>query len=227
MNIIIGSDHGGYELKCVIIEYLKGLNHNVFDAGTNSREACDYPDFAFKVAERVAADPSSLGIMIDGAGIGSTMCANRVPGVLAATCNELYVTRNAREHNSANLMCIGSQVVGPGLAKKLVDVFLGTKFEGGRHVRRIDKILGYAAGAAALTESVISTVIKRVLEAVSTPGRQPAVSGADDKSVTLISEEYVKNNCSDGSTLVVKKGTPVTSLALDMARAKGVTVSFE
>jgi len=224
MNIVIGSDHGGFDLKLILVEYLKGLNHDVTDAGTFSKDACDYPDFAFKVAEHVAANPGTLGIMIDGAGIGSSMCANRVPGVLAAVCNELYVTRNSREHNGANVMCLGSQVVGPGLAKKLVDTFIETKFEGGRHVKRVDKILGYSASAVAVTENLIKTVVARVISLVR--GGQ-AAEGLKPSAPALVTDEYAVNNCPAGTTVTFAKGTIITSLAQDRLRAKGVTVRFE
>lgn len=229
MDIVIGADHGGYDLKCVIVDYLKSLNHNVIDAGTKSKEACDYPDFAFKVAEYVSANPKAVGIMIDGAGIGSSMCANRVPGVLAAVCNELYVTRNAREHNGANVMCMGSMVVGTGLAKKLVDTFIEAKFEGGRHSKRVDKILNYSTfspvAGGGLDEGLVKTIITRVLSAIGYGGNagnhavNPSHSG-------LISEEYIKK-CQGGTELVIAKGTIVTDLAKDAARAKGITVRFE
>lgn len=234
MNIVIGSDHGGYELKCVLAEYLKSLNHIVYDVGANSREACDYPDFAFKVAEYVASKQASFGIMIDGAGIGSAMCANRVEGVLAATCNELFVTRNAREHNNANVMCLGSQVIGPGLAKKLVDVFLETKFEGGRHLKRVDKILTYLNGALSSPQQMISTIVERVMAVI---GNQDAAApkaastfapGLNDSPPrALICEDYIKNSCEAGSTLTIKKGTMITALAMDMARKKKITVLYQ
>lgn len=231
MNIVIGSDHGGYELKCVLAEYLKSLNHIVEDIGTNSREACDYPDFAFKVAESVASGRAQAGIMVDGAGIGSAMCANRVSGVLAATCNELFVTRNAREHNGANVMCLGSQVVGPGLAKKLVDVFLETKFEGGRHQKRVDKILAYSGGGQISQQQLIAAVIERVLAALGGANcAQAGTAAAASPEVPdqkLIGEDYVKNICAPGSTLIVKKGTLITPLALDMAHKKRITVSYQ
>lgn len=231
MNIVIGSDHGGYELKCVLAEYLKSLNHIVEDVGTDSRDACDYPDFAFKVAESVASGRAQAGIMVDGAGIGSAMCANRVSGVLAATCNELFVTRNAREHNGANVMCLGSQVVGPGLAKKLVDVFLETKFEGGRHQKRVDKILAYSGGSQFSVQQIIAAVVERVKAALggANPSNDPAASATCSNSPDqkLIGEDYVKNICAPGSTLVVKKGTLITPLALDMAHKKRITVSYQ
>jgi ribose 5-phosphate isomerase B len=231
MNIVIGSDHGGYELKCVLAEYLKSLNHIVEDVGTNSREACDYPDFAFKVAECVASGRAQAGIMVDGAGIGSAMCANRVSGVLAATCNELFVTRNAREHNGANVMCLGSQVVGPGLAKKLVDVFLETRFEGGRHQKRVDKILAYSGDSQFSVQQIIAAVVERVKDALggmNASNALPAsVTGSNSPDQKLIGEDYVKNICAPGSTLVVKKGTLITPLALDMAHKKRITVSYQ
>ncbi len=232
MNIVIGSDHGGYELKCVLSEYLKSLNHNVYDVGANSSQACDYPDFAFKVAECVAAKQASFGIMIDGAGIGSAMCANRVEGILAATCNELFVTKNAREHNNANVMCIGAQVIGPGLAKKLVDVFLETKFEGGRHLKRVDKILSYLNGAISSPQQLISTIVERVMAVIGnreTGSEQAAQSAAPDPIAggrELICEDYIKNKCEPGSTLAVKKGTIITALAMDMALKKKITVLY-
>jgi len=229
MDIVIGSDHGGYDLKCVIVDYLKGLNHNVIDAGTKTKDACDYPDFAFKVAEYVSANPKAVGIMIDGAGIGSSMCANRVPGVLAAVCNELYVTRNAREHNGANVMCMGSMVVGTGLAKKLVDTFIEAKFEGGRHSKRVDKILNYASFSpvpgGSFDEGLVKTIIARVLAAVGCGGNAPN-TGGNPSHAGLISEEYVRK-CQSGTELFIARGTIITDLAKDAARAKGITVRFE
>ncbi len=236
MNIVIGSDHGGYDLKCMLVEYLKSLNHNVYDVGALSRESCDYPDFAFKVAERVAFKQAVYGIMIDGAGIGSAMCANRVPGVLAATCNELFVTRNAREHNNANVMCLGAQVVGPGLAKKLVDVFLEAKFEGGRHLNRIDKILGYMSEAVSSPQQMVASVLERVMALInpnSSGVLTPNVSVKAEKDSQqvpvreLISEEYIKTRCEPNSTLIIPEGAIVTALALDTARQKNIKVSFK
>lgn len=238
MNIAIGSDHGGYELKCILIEYLKSLNHNVIDLGAHSKDACDYPDYAFKVAECVADNSANFGIMVDGAGIGSAMCANRVPGVLAATCNELFVTKNAREHNNASVMCLGSQVIGPGLAKKLVDTFIGTKFEGGRHQKRVDKITGYSpktiscnnVSGDAPNSGLISDIVSRVIAALKSGGFNTEITSVQtplQPETKLITEEYIKNNCNDGQKLIVKSGTIVTALAMDMARKKNITVTFE
>ncbi len=234
MNIAIGSDHGGFELKNILREYLKSLNHNVIDVGTDSKDACDYPDFAFKVAECVADNTANIGIMVDGAGIGSAMCANRVPGVLAATCNELYVTKNAREHNNANVMCLGSQVIGPGLAKKLVDTFIGTKFEGGRHQKRVDKITGYfpkgpCCGNSA-DDALISDIVVKVISVLKSGGFSAdnvCVQAAAPVTERLITEDYIKRSCTAGQKLIVKNGTIVTALAMDMARSKNITVVFE
>lgn len=229
MDIVIGADHGGYDLKCVIVDYLKSLNHNVIDAGTKSKEACDYPDYAFKVAEYVSANPKAVGIMIDGAGIGSSMCANRVPGVLAAVCNELYVTRNAREHNGANVMCMGSMVIGTGLAKKLVDTFIEARFEGGRHSKRVDKILNYSTfspvAGGGLDEGLVKTIITRVLAAIGYGGNA-SNTAVNPSHSGLISEEYIKKY-QGGAELVIAKGTIITDLAKDAARARGITVRFE
>jgi len=145
--IAIGSDHGGYELKESLKRYLtEELEHRVIDVGTSSAASCDYPDFAVKVAQAVASGECSRGIMIDGAGIGSSMAANKVPGVLAACCHDVATVINSREHNSANVLTLGSGVVGRGLARQMVRVWLSTDFGGGRHERRVDKIRALEEG---------------------------------------------------------------------------------
>ncbi|MGE5598461.1 MAG: ribose 5-phosphate isomerase B [Bacteroidota bacterium] len=141
MKIVIGSDHGGFALKEQLKAFIqKDLGHECLDYGCYTDEACDYPDYAFLVAAAVANNLCTLGIMVDGAGIGSAMVANKVPGVRAAVCNEIYTARNSREHNNANVLTMGSMVVGPGLAKEIVRVWLSTEFAGGRHARRVSKI---------------------------------------------------------------------------------------
>ena len=140
MRIAIGCDHGGYSLKEILKDYLKSeLKHDVVDFGTHSTEAVDYPDFAFLVAAAVAEGEFTVGIIIDGAGIGSAIVANKLPGIRAAICNDLYSTRNSRLHNKANILTMGSQIIGVGLAKEIVKMWLETGFEE-RHQRRIDKI---------------------------------------------------------------------------------------
>lgn len=140
--IAIGSDHGGYALKEVLKRYMtEELGLRVKDVGTADDAACDYPDYAYKVATAVASGECRRGIVVDGAGIGSSMAANRVPGVLAACCHDVRTVVNSREHNNANVLTMGSGVVGRGLARQMVRVWLSTGFGGGRHERRVRKIL--------------------------------------------------------------------------------------
>lgn len=142
-KIYLGSDHGGFhhkeELKKHLIE--KGLV--VEDLGTHSTDAVDYPDIAFLVAWPVSQNPHSLGIVIDGAGIGSCMAANKVPGVRAACCNDLYTANNSREHNHANVLTLGSMVIGTGYMKEIVDKWLNTTPAPGRHANRVEKIMRF------------------------------------------------------------------------------------
>jgi len=140
--VAIGADHGGYRLKETLKQYLaEELGYRVLDVGTSSEASCDYPDFAVRVAKSVASGEAWRGIMIDGAGIGSSMAANKVPGVLAACCHDVKTVVNSREHNAANVLTLGSGVVGRGLARQMVRVWLSTEFGGGRHERRVSKIL--------------------------------------------------------------------------------------
>jgi ribose 5-phosphate isomerase B len=138
--VALGADHGGYPLK----EQLKGplaeFGYQVLDLGTASAEAVDYPDFAVAVARAVAEGRAWRGIMIDGAGIGSAMAANKVAGVRAALCYDLTTAQNAREHNDANVLTLGGTLIGTRLAVDIVRTFLATEFGGGRHARRVDKI---------------------------------------------------------------------------------------
>ena len=142
MKIAIGCDHGGYELKEKIKTFIsEELNMQYEDFGTFNKNRCDYPDYAFLVAHAVSKKKCEYGIMIDGAGIGSAMMANKVPGVLAACANEIYTARNSRHHNGANVLTLGSMVIGEGVAKEIVKTFLSTKFEGERNMQRIKSIL--------------------------------------------------------------------------------------
>ncbi len=142
MRVAIGCDHGGYELKEKIKKYLiDELNVQYEDLGTFNTNRCDYPDYAFLVAHAVSSKKCDFGIMIDGAGIGSAMMANKVPGVLAACANEIYTARNSRQHNGANVLTMGSMVVGEGVAKEIVKIFLNTKHEGDRNIERVNTIL--------------------------------------------------------------------------------------
>jgi ribose 5-phosphate isomerase B len=140
-RIAIASDHGGFAMKADLIAHLTKAGHQVRDLGPSAPDSCDYPDFALLVALAVARDEADFGIMVDGAGIGSTMACNKIPGVLAANCYDLYSAVNSREHNGANVLCLGGQTLGPGHARKIADTWLATPFGGGRHLRRVEKIL--------------------------------------------------------------------------------------
>lgn len=140
MKIIVGSDHGGLSIKKLVLERLAEKGVDVTDAGPNTAESCDYPDYAFKVANAVAAGEYDGGVLICGTGLGMSMAANRVPGVRAALCTSEFHARMSRAHNNANVLCLGERTTGPGLALSILDVWLESGFEGGRHLRRIEKI---------------------------------------------------------------------------------------
>lgn len=140
-KIIIGSDHGGFELKEVLKNFLIELGLEFEDVGTFSTDAVDYPDFAYAVAEKVANTADLLGIVIDGAGVGSAMAANKVRGIRAASCQDTYTARNSRLHNNANVLTLGSRSPGVGVVKEIVKTWLETRFEGGRHKARVEKIM--------------------------------------------------------------------------------------
>jgi ribose 5-phosphate isomerase B len=139
--IAIGADHGGFELKSVLIDFLTEKGYRIDDSGCFSKDSVDYPDFAEAVARKVAAGQAWRGIMIDGAGIGSNMAANKVKGVRSAMCYDHATASNAREHNNANVLCLGAGLLGTSLVKQIVTTFLDTDFGGGRHARRVDKIM--------------------------------------------------------------------------------------
>lgn len=139
-KIAIGSDHGGYKLKEKIKDYLHTLGFVYEDFGTHSTASVDYPDFAAAVARSVASGNCDKGIVIDGAGIGSAIAANKIKGILAAVCHDRFTAKIAREHDNANVLALGANVVTEFQAKEIVRIFLTTPFAGGRHSRRIDKI---------------------------------------------------------------------------------------
>ncbi len=141
-TFFVGSDHGGVMLKGRITEWLRELGHEVEDVGTHSTESVDYPEIATAVADRVAADPATRGILVCGTGIGMSMAANKVRGIRAALATDPFMARMATEHNDANLLCLGERVVGVGLAREILDAFLDARFEAGRHERRVGKIMG-------------------------------------------------------------------------------------
>jgi len=140
LRIAIGADHGGYPLKEKIGFRLREAGYDVLDCGTDSHEAVDYPDFAHAVAREVGAGNCLYGIVVDGAGIGSAMVANKVPGVRAALCYDLSSARNSREHNHANVLTLGAGLIGEALAWQIVEEWLSVEWGGGRHARRVAKI---------------------------------------------------------------------------------------
>jgi len=140
MRIAIGSDHAGYELKEELRVFLTEAGHEVSDMGTGSTEPVDYPAFCAAVARSVASGQAERGIVLGGSGQGEQIAANKVQGVRASLCNDLYTARMAREHNDANVLAIGARIVASALAKEIVTLWLATAFEGGRHVARVEQI---------------------------------------------------------------------------------------
>lgn len=140
-TVALGADHGGFAMKEDLKKYLQELGYGVLDCGTSSTQPVDYPDFAYAVAKLVAEGKASRGIMVDGAGIGSCMAANKVPGVRAAMCYDLSTAANSREHNDANVLTLGGGLLGLNLARQIVKTWLSTEFGGGRHAARVNKIV--------------------------------------------------------------------------------------
>lgn len=139
-TVALGADHGGFKMKEMLKAHLTEAGFGVIDCGTHSVQSVDYPDLAFAVAEKVSQGEVCRGIVIDGAGIGSCMTANKVPGVRAAMCYDYATAVNSREHNNANVLTLGAGLLGDNLVKQIVDVWLVTEFGGGRHGKRVDKI---------------------------------------------------------------------------------------
>ncbi len=140
-RIAIGADHAGYDLKQHLIPLLFEQGHDVTDLGTHSTDSVDYPPICAAVGRAVRDGAADIGIVIGGSGQGEQLAANKVRGVRAALCNDLYTARMARQHNDANVLSIGGRVVGTGLAEEIVALFLDTPFEGGRHARRVEQLM--------------------------------------------------------------------------------------
>jgi ribose 5-phosphate isomerase B len=140
MKIALGSDHAGFELKEDLRVRLAGQKIEVLDLGAKDESPVDYPDIGASVAEKVSRGEVERGVLICGSGIGMSIVANRFPGVRAALCHDVYTSRMSREHNDANLLVLGGRLIGKGLAREIVKVWLATGFEGGRHQKRLDKI---------------------------------------------------------------------------------------
>ena len=138
--IIVGSDHAGYALKEEVKKYLESMKYEYIDVGTYSLDSVDYPDIAKKLSKKVLEDPANKGILLCGTGIGVSITANRFKGIRAALCVYPYMATMARKHNNANVLCLGGRLVSPALANEIVEVFLNEKFEGGRHIKRTEKM---------------------------------------------------------------------------------------
>ena len=143
MKIAIGSDHGGFALKARLVAYLKSKGYEVNDLGTYDSASCDYPDFGIAVGEAVASGEAERGIVVCTTGIGISIAANKVRGVLCALCTDTRMAEMSRRHNNANVLALGASVIDGQLAEQIADVWLNTAFEGGRHERRVNKILDY------------------------------------------------------------------------------------
>ena len=139
-TIIIGCDHGGYELKLAVIRHLTENGYTVTDVGTDSTASCNYPDYAHALCKKIKEGVAPLGILICGTGIGMSMCANKHRGIRAALCHDVFSAKATRHHNDANVLCMGARVIGPGLALEIVDAFLSASFDGGRHQARVDAL---------------------------------------------------------------------------------------
>lgn len=140
MRVAIGSDHGGYNLRLVIKEHLMEKGYEVVDFGVDSKVSSDYPDYALKVATAITSGDCELGVLVCGTGLGISIAANKVKGIIAAPVSDTFSAEMARKHNNANIIAVGERVVGEGLALKIIDAFFEAEFEGGRHASRVDKI---------------------------------------------------------------------------------------
>ncbi len=137
MKIAIGADHGGFELKQQLVDLVETLGHQIVDVGCHSKESVDYPRFAEAVCEKIIESQADAGILVCGTGIGMAIAANRHKKIRAAICHDDYTARMSREHNNANVLCLGARVIGHGVAEEIVKIWLKTDFSGGRHQQRI------------------------------------------------------------------------------------------
>jgi ribose 5-phosphate isomerase B len=139
MRVAIGADHGGFQMKEMLKEFVAGFGHTLEDVGCFSLDSVDYPGFAKTVSEKVQSRSCDVGILVCGTGIGMSLVANRFSGIRAALCHDEFTARLSREHNDANILCLGARVIGDGVAQGIVKTWLETKFAGGRHLRRIEQ----------------------------------------------------------------------------------------
>lgn len=160
MKIAVASDHRGYEVKTKILEQLAELGHEPLDYGPTSRESVDYPDFAVKVAQAVSRKEVDRGILICGTGIGMCIVANKFPGVRAADCRDDLTAEMSRRHNDANVLCLSADLLGERLVTRMVEIWLTTQFEGGRHARRLEKIAQVEQQVLSALDSLSHSEIK-------------------------------------------------------------------
>ena len=139
-KVVIGSDHGGFEYKEEIKKFLLEKGYKIMDVGTNSKDSCDYPVFAKEAVQKIINGEADRGILICGTGIGMSITANKFKGIRAALCGDTFSARATRAHNNSNILCLGERVIGLGLALDIVNIWLNTEYEGGRHQKRIDMI---------------------------------------------------------------------------------------
>ncbi|MDX1736285.1 MAG: ribose 5-phosphate isomerase B, partial [Halioglobus sp.] len=205
MNIAIGADHGGFDLKNVLATHLQNAGHRVEDVGTSSREAVDYPVFARKVAQSVAGRRADVGIMIDGAGIGSCMVANKVPGVRAALAYDLSSARNSREHNDANVLTLGAGLIGAGLAQQIVDVWLAARCTEPRHLDRV-AMFGEEIADVSLSSHDMDRVVARLREILG-PAQSAEPAGASVGENPDAAREFVRLGAT-GLTTVAPAESP-------------------
>lgn len=145
MRVAVGSDHAGLTLKTALVEHLRAQGHEVEDVGTHDSRSTDYPDYASAVAQRVADGRAERGLLVCGTGLGMAIAANKVHGVRAVTVSDTFSAHASREHNDANVLCLGERVVGGGLARDILDTWMRASFEGGRHSGRVAKIMALEA----------------------------------------------------------------------------------
>lgn len=177
MRIAIAADHAGYELKEHLVTVLRNLDHTVVDLGTDGLESVDYPAYCAAVGRAVVRGEVDRGIVLGGSGQGEQMSANKVAGVRAALCNDLYTARMAREHNDANVLSMGGRIVAPAMADEIVVCFLQTPYQGGRHQRRLDQLgqIGLLGADGHAVDTYLNSLVPGITErAASVPqGRQP------------------------------------------------------
>jgi len=213
-RIALGADHGGFELKASLAAYLRDAGHQVEDVGTSSREAVDYPVFARAVANAVSSGSADVGIMIDGAGIGSCMAANKVPDVRAALAYDLSSARNSREHNNANVLTLGAGLIGAGLARQIVDVWLATECTEQRHLNRV-AMFAEDVGDLQLSDQDIDRVVAR-LHQILGPMTSSEPAGASVGDDPEVAREFVRLGAT-GLTSVAPAERP-GSIPGDLAR---------